>query len=33
MLLIAFKKIFLNWWLTVSMAKQWKTHEKESMSD
>ena len=27
MLLIVLKKIFLNWWLIVSMAKQWKTYE------
>ena len=28
MLLIVLKKIFLNWWLIVSMAKQWKTYKK-----
>ena len=25
------KKIFLKWWLILSMAKQWKIYEKESM--
>ena len=27
------KKNFLNWWLIVSMAKQWKIYEKEWISD
>ena len=25
----SFEKDFLNWWLIVSMAKQWKIYEKE----
>ena len=29
MLLIVLRKIFLNWWLIVSMTKQWKIYEKE----
>ena len=33
MVLIVLKKIFSNWWLIVSMAKQWKMYEKESMSE
>ena len=27
------KKIFLSWWSTVSMAKQWKIYKKELTSD
>ena len=29
----SFEKGFLNWWLIVSMAKQCKIYEKESMLD
>ena len=29
----SFEKEIFNWWSTVSMAKQWKIYEKESMSD
>ena len=27
----SFEKNFLNWWLTLSMAKQWKIYENESV--
>ena len=29
----SFGKDFLNWWLIVYTAKQWRIYEKESMSD